>query len=314
MDHLSSSTQSNNTCPWKQLLNDLSALIHTWHNSNQEIILMIDANEKENPTTSQWTRFLQSHNLFNAHTMFQHDKPPPTHINGSHQIDYIACSPRVIDSITQAGFLRHDSGPFPSDHRCIFIDLDTLRLLECNTPQPLHAYNKRKIVSKDSKCRKKYQQELGKLCLHDNIPQQIQILLETSKHDPSSIDIEDLNRLDNALTKHMLTAENKCGRPQIAWSPTYRLHHKVVQFWSLRVSLAHHPRASWDILHQLSTNITTLLNDVQVPDPTSSIYNLDPAINWHANLRKAKRMFKKIIDKAKAFRLEFLAQQQAETL
>ena len=85
----------------------------------------------------------------------------------------------------------------------------------------------------------------------------------------------------------MLQAKQKCGQPPIAWSPTFRLHFKLVQFWSLRYSLAKHPRASWDILFQLQTDITKLLTEVNVDDPRSPVYSIDPPLNWKADLTRA---------------------------
>ena len=112
----------------------------------------------------------------------------------------------------------------------------------------------------------------------------------------------------------MIQAEQKCERPPIAWSPTFRLHFKLVQFWSLRYSLAKHPRASWDILFQLQTDITKLLTEVNVDDPRSPVYVIDPPLNWKANLTRAKRLLRQITINAQKHRSEFLAQRQLEAL
>ena len=302
---------NNHTCPRDQILIDIGLLVQKWTHHDQETIILIDANEQDS-LTSKWSTFLSQHNLFNAHSMFHSETPPPTNINGSKQIDFIACSPRVIDCISKAGFLAFDYGPFTSDHRCIFIDLDASKLLHSRTNDPILNANKRKIFSKDHRCRTKYLTELGKLCLQDNIPAQIDHLVQLSTDEFSQDNIDTLQELDQLLTKHMLTAEHKCGRPSIAWSPKFRLHHKIVQFWSLRVSLAHKPRSSWHILSQLSHEIIHMLKEIQVDDPTSSIYALDPAMHWHSNLRKAKRTFRKVIDQANRHRHEFLAQRHID--
>ncbi len=302
---------NNHTCPRDQLLLDIGLLVQNWTHHDQETIILIDANEPAS-LTSKWATFMSQHNLFNAHAMFHSETPPSTNINGSKQIDFIACSPRVIECISKAGFLAFDTGPFTSDHRCLFIDLDASKLLQSRTNDPILSAKKRKIFSKDHRCRTKYLTELGKLCLNDDIPNQIHALLHLPPEDFSQENEHDLNQLDRLLTQHMLKAEHKCGRPSIAWSPKFRLHHQIVQFWSLRVSLAHKPRSSWHILSQLSREITSMLKEIQVDDPTSSIYSIDPAMHWHSNLRKAKRTFRKIIDQAIHHRHEFLAQRHLD--
>ena len=300
----------NHSCPRQQLLTDLTYQIKKWTDNHEDTILMIDANTSLHSSDSSWTSFLHNNNLFNSHNIFHSETPPNTTINGSSQIDYIVCTPRVIDSLSRSGFLWFNDGPFSSDHRCIFVDLDCNKLLHCSTPSPSTSITSRRLFSKDICGRQKYFKELGKRCFEDNIIDTIDTLFLKSNATLTSDDINQLNQIDKKLTKHMLASESKCGRPPIAWSPKYRLHHKLVRFWGLRTSLARKPRQSWDLLQQLQTDITQLLLDVTVDDPKDPVYQISEPLNWIANHRRARRILQDIVKNANKHRREFLAERQ----
>jgi hypothetical protein len=63
-------------------------------------------------------------NLVNIHTL-QHDEAPPTHTQGSRQIDFMFISRRLVEHIEVCGILTFGS-IFASDHIPIFIDFNVL--------------------------------------------------------------------------------------------------------------------------------------------------------------------------------------------
>jgi endonuclease/exonuclease/phosphatase (EEP) superfamily protein YafD len=64
--------------------------------------------------------------LVNTHTL-QHGKAPPTHKQGSRQIDFMFASRRLVKQVDVCGILPFDS-IFASDHRPLFVDFNVFTL------------------------------------------------------------------------------------------------------------------------------------------------------------------------------------------
>ena len=60
---------------------------------------------------------------------------PPTYARGTKCIDYFLGTPKVKQSVLAHGFLPFYGGAWHSDHRAIFIDLDTRILFEGDTAE-----------------------------------------------------------------------------------------------------------------------------------------------------------------------------------
>jgi hypothetical protein len=111
--------------PRKRFFTDISKIIHDLHDANHAIILMLDANS----VLTQDTFFPDSMEKLHLHDLHQSDPAPSTYIGSSNRrIDYIFGCQKVLTSLDQAGTLSYLDGP-QSDHRGIFVDLNTLTLL-----------------------------------------------------------------------------------------------------------------------------------------------------------------------------------------
>jgi exonuclease III len=59
-------------------------------------------------------------------TLHDEDDVFPTHINGSKRIDYILCTPNVLQHVEKVGYITFHNA-LDSDHRAAFCDLhDTI--------------------------------------------------------------------------------------------------------------------------------------------------------------------------------------------
>ena len=112
-----------NPNPRQQILDDLSALFQTYRDRDEEYILMIDANTSKDydSNNNKWESFLLNNYLFNTHSC-RHDEQtiPKTYNQGNRQIDYILCTPSLVESIGKCGFFPFNCGmKATSDHRII---------------------------------------------------------------------------------------------------------------------------------------------------------------------------------------------------
>lgn len=115
--------------PQKQFLIDLTKLCKQWNKNKEEIIIMTDMNDTL--CGSQITQFICNAKL---------KKLIPTMPTGTHQevskcIDFILGSKNMSTMIKDKGHLPFHSGPFISDHRACFIDINSEALFKNKMPE-----------------------------------------------------------------------------------------------------------------------------------------------------------------------------------
>jgi hypothetical protein len=96
---------------------------------------------------------LEACDLVNIHTL-QHGEDPPTHKQGSRQIDFMFISRRLVKHVEECGILPFDT-LFASDHRPLYVDFNVstlfghpsfgieraaLRDLQLHNPRLIDAY------------------------------------------------------------------------------------------------------------------------------------------------------------------------------
>ena len=116
--------QGRDEHPHNATLKDLIKAIQQKQKHNHEIILTIDGNE---PFLSSMGGMATLCRIYKLHDPFTHRHGDavegPSHINGSHRIDYIFVSLKIIDSILACGAtVFHDITT--SDHKGFFLDID----------------------------------------------------------------------------------------------------------------------------------------------------------------------------------------------
>ena len=295
--------------PRDKILEDLKKVIEKMKANHEEIILMIDANEKWTGR-SKWRQFTRDTNLYDVHTIFHNDKDVPnTYNRGTHRIDYIVCTPDIVNSIQRCGYLRFDEGPAPSsDHRAIYVDLNSDTLFDDITTEKRQDITKRNLHSNDRDCAMKYLHQLGKIVHDNNLVEKCNDLYERRSEVDETI-TDELEQIDELLTESMIKTEKACGRPPIPWSPKLKLHQQIVQAWALRLSLDRNKRGSEDLFQIKLKTIRKLLKQVVLEDKFDSIYDFLDLTQPKRKLRRARRYLNKLYKKAREFRYEFLCEQ-----
>jgi hypothetical protein len=140
---------------------DLKARIKALREQDQEIILMMDANDSLQNTRSALTKWKKEVNLIDP-LVQRHgtDEEPPTYARGSKRIDYILVSDRISEYIVAGGILPLHHICF-SDHRALYIDIDLQAYLRSDPPSHMSRVA-RGISSEDPRSVKKYQEYLSK--------------------------------------------------------------------------------------------------------------------------------------------------------
>ena len=167
----------NDRDPRQALLEDLATFITECKQNNDQIIVIMDANE--DVTTQQFQTWLQQNDLVEAIAAHREERAPATYHRGSKQIDGIFISTSI--NPIASGFLPF--GVFPSDHRAIWIKISfdnmfgykmkrittpQARRLKCNNPKVSGRWKElMKGHAKQNKIKKKLQHIMQ---IKDDVP------------------------------------------------------------------------------------------------------------------------------------------------
>jgi hypothetical protein len=217
-----------NPDPRKLLLQDLEAMIREFNKQKEETIVLIDANDGLHQRHSLLPTFLSNTNLVSL--IPNTANHPATHSRGSHCIDFILGSNRLLDHIHAAGISAFYDDPWPnSDHRSLFIDIDELGLFGATLetiPPPI----KRILTSKSKKSIEKFIAQLERSNKIDNLLDSLHKLSQISVWGTQQHD--EIERIDQMFTNELLQAESKCATPvDFAWSPTIQQKSVIYQYW-----------------------------------------------------------------------------------
>jgi hypothetical protein len=130
-------------------LEDLGDCIQRWRSDGDQIVLMGDFNEPiNNPPIQEWVQSMQ---LSNAISTLHDIQNEPTYHHGTQSIDAIFISHTI--KATQGGYLPF--GAFPSDHRCLWIDI-TMENAFGYQPPKLTKFLARRLKSDNPAVRNKW--------------------------------------------------------------------------------------------------------------------------------------------------------------
>lgn len=212
---------NNNPDPRQQFYDDLQIEISKDKDNNNEIILMLDANEALHPNSAT-NRFFGNNDLLPVHELKHGYTTPPTHIRGSQKIDHIACTIHALDLVRTATILPIDATPH-ADHRGLLIDIHLHNWLQ----RPTHVsttLSRRQLLSKHAKATDRYRTFLRQQYKSHNIFQRISKLSNIAGSHIGNFTTSmerEAERLDQTITECKLSAERKaCSRiPKLPFSP-----------------------------------------------------------------------------------------------
>lgn len=291
--------------PRSQFLTDLADQICAWQDQGEQIILTGDMNTGELTSEKRldrfWEHFLHRTGLVDAHKQhLQRSWLPNTHNRGKVQIDYIFISPSI--KVKRAGFLPFEK--IPSDHRGVWVDIDTPSITGSNPPTPV-SYKARRLKLTDPRIVAKYQDSLLKSIAEGNLSQRIENLHQVNKEGWDNGHTEEYQRVAQEYRSQMIAAESKCRRLRTGahpWSPHLDEARKTMFLWDLVVKQGQG-------LSVPVKKILKLSKQLGVSDTCCSL------IDATKRLIEAKSKYKKMKRKSKTLRrtyLESLAEALAE--
>lgn len=136
-------------CPRTAFLDDLGQSITNWLNNGDQIVLMADFNEDvEGQKIQEWTQQLQ---LSNAIAQLHQLRGEPTFHRGKTSIDGIYISHSIHPN--KGGYMPF--GAFPTDHRCLWIDVSMINAFGYNPPKSAK-FSARRLKSDNPATRNKW--------------------------------------------------------------------------------------------------------------------------------------------------------------
>ena len=180
-----------------------------------------------------------------------------------------------------------------------------------NSELPHHTPNNIS-TAKDLPTKLRYLKHLGKQCFAKNIVDRI----DTLANQPllTAFDFMEIDSLDQDITSAMLAAEQASCRPKHEWSPTLKLHQKLVKAWRLIVSANRIPRDITAALTNIKADITTISNNLNIDTTNLKVYDFNDTSYPHVQLRMAKRALSSVKRKDTEHRRQHLVQRQLHYL
>jgi hypothetical protein len=237
----------DNRCPRAAILEDLGNCITQWRNNGDQIILGGDFNEDVcGDNISQWSQSLQ---LTNAIGMKYDIKEKATYHRGSQSIDGIFIS-HTIQPV-KMGYAPF--GIFPSDHRCIWIDITTVNAFGYRLPHSIKP-SARRLKSDNPRVRNRwldiYEDFLRQHDLHTR-----QYALEASIDGQlSEAQIIEYEYIRSKRMEGIKLADLKCRKlhmGEVPFSAKYKELTSKIELWKAVVKKKRHCKFSQSKLRRL---------------------------------------------------------------
>ncbi len=221
---------------------------------------MLDANKNLHDQEGALHQFLMDTGLSDSIDHMHANKPvPASHIQGSHQIDYILMTPGALDCVISCG-MECFGGSVDSDHRGMFIDFDSVALFGDVTPN-LTCRTTRVLTSHIPYYVRKYRRKLHEQLMQHNVYARVRRLKEET--DGLSEDlIRRYEAIDRDITNACLAAKRALGKHCISpWSP-HLLRCLGLQFyWSKIRSMVCSRKIVPSRLRDLALELNRIVND-----------------------------------------------------
>jgi hypothetical protein len=287
-----------NPDPRQQFVTDLIKLVKNWQDENSEIIIGIDANDPMDTPNTDIFRLLQETTLTTLHKDIE---APATYARGKTCIDFILGTPKIAHATKSKGFIPFLDGAWTSDHRALFVDIDTLALFEGDT-RNLENPTKRNLYSNNNIQSKKFLTTLAK---NKQLPDlATQLFALNNNNDWTDTEHQALETIDKTFTQLLLSAEQRCmSHSTTPWSPEIHEAYFIKKYWKKTVSSQ---RTGKSVHNQQAFILTKLKNP-------NKIWQGNPDLPAHHQLTKATRLLRETKRKAQELRQEYLLRQNINT-
>lgn len=219
-------THNNNPEPRHTMIYDLKQLIYKLQEQHDDIILMWDANNELE--SDELEEVISDLNMFNL--LPQTYPTFSTYLRGARVIDHIWGTSDISQYVIQHGYTGFHDNAWTTDHRGLYVDLNTNLLFEQGnpttmippTPRLLQATNKSHILL--------FLEAIQKTNSTDKLLQLSQQLLKLPTWTNTNCD--QLNKLDVDFTALLLDAEQVLKKKrQSSWSPDLHNAFLIHTYW-----------------------------------------------------------------------------------
>ena len=249
--------------PIKIFWDDLWREVDRWNAAGENIIMMGDWNQ--DVVDKEMKEKFKSHNLIPAITNHHSDKTiPATQNRGRKAIDEIFVSPNI--KINKSGFLEH--GKLPSDHRAIWIQIDTSIIIGTN-PDPPTNPEARRLKCGDPRTIKKYNTALNEYLNYNGFYPRLNELLTTYSNPLTNEEKIEYEKLDEIRIRGMKKAEKKCRKLNMGkyqWSVDLQKARDRLRYAKLSLSKKSTKRVSTRLIIRLSRKTSLQYEDCSVEE------------------------------------------------
>lgn len=266
--------------PRIQFLHDMRALLLNLRGNGHSILLMMDANS----TLEEDNTLLETVNMCGLYDLHHSDPAKSTYIGAeSRRIDFMFGCKNVLEATTRSGTLSYLEGP-QSDHRPLYVDLDTSLLLEYhpmdNAIQPPQC---RALKTGNPEIVARYHQlMLDYYETHNMVNRMDKIFKHHSKLSDHQLrrQLEKWDRDQGRAMRHAERALRKCRQQKYYWSPTLRNAGLLVRYWHLRHHGIQHHRNTSRTINRLQTIIQQHDPDFVFPMQHEKVSEADIITQW----------------------------------
>jgi hypothetical protein len=240
--------------PKKLFIKDLAILVTNARKEDKDIILTGDFNELVGDDPRGMSKVLSEGDLTDAHEHQHGTVDITTYTRGVKRLDYVFVTPRLVKHILRSGYESFHAR-ISSDHRGYFVDFDLAGFLDRQLPSIFSASSRAIRGTHPSNITKYTEYLNGYLEERD--------IYRKAKEQKYWYEKDKLEKLDRAITKGMLEAEEQC-----------RIYHR--QPWTkevnevmttaniLRIHLSS-MKNNIDCRKQISQKQTMLKKEIRLP-------------------------------------------------
>ena len=213
--------------PREHALLALTLLIAERRHGGEEVVLMMDANERLLPEKGRMHKFLTETGLVDA-IGYKHSSPTRTCVRGRFRIDYILVSPALVGAILKAGHLGiHDA--IMSDHCGIWVEFDGNSLFR-GTTETMGSTQADPFTAREISKMDRYNEAVNNHLVATNVEKRLERLSEIKSQQEFIDTYEKINKdVDDAMRAGI----NKVRRKNVGYarSPELTKEVSIVRYW-----------------------------------------------------------------------------------
>lgn len=291
--------------PRDAFIEDIILFIQARQFLNEDIIFAWDANEALSPTEpSQVERVLLECDLIDIHSDRHGCSGPATYNRGSSRIDFVCCSPALMDAVTAASITPFNLG-HNSDHRALVVDFDAHTLFGGATAL-IQDRPRRQLVSTNPRTVAAYLEHVRQAFDSNKIMERSEVLeQQLADKGATTTLIAEVTSLDQQVSQILLAAESKCSKASTGpypWSPLLQRTSSHLHYWLTRLSQLTTDRSSNEYLHALELEL-----QIKLGQDTHPMSKLELIAQVRAARADVKAVYAEATANRKAFLLDKIA-------